>query len=540
MDTEANASAARRTISRLLGKWLHHPLPSAAKVLATCFSGNDTIHKAVARASTFLEGFFVRVEAAGSGVELTGTVAVPESITSAAQLHKFVCEKLGAEPWECNLFVGHGGPEVRSVRMGWSNESEVPASPRDDDNDDAPPDLKQDTRSEQAVLHRKLLEVQLGRLHSAPMTGFDPSIAPVLNAALTSGEPVVLSLTNESYDEHWRMQTKAPKLGAVFGNQGFSGLRSNECATVSPNGQFALVGSGHVSSLCSLRDGTLVRPLYTTGWTDIQMRFLPDSRYFVIGSKHQIHLCDVLDVDRDREIPGLRRLSAMRALAVSSNGRYVARTFCDSSGETGPRVWDLQKWGSFTQYRHPTGEHPSSICFSPDDQYLAGGSTNNGNVSVVLWNVETNVVEKRFELVASSSPGNDDSAGKNDFLHSPLTCLSFSRDGQLLFAAVRDHLLVWRVHDGKLLRDMIWARGTIRAFDVTPDGRYAAVASNVGCEVIQLKPGRAAVSVRSFLEADVVVDVAFASREQFLVVAARKTAHMFDLGDLEAQSSSLP
>lgn len=557
MATDTSPSVARQTSSRLLGKWLHHPLPSAAKVLAACFVGKDAIHNAVGRASKSLEGFFVRVEAAGSGVELTGAISVPESITTVVQLHRFVCEKVGAEAWECSLFVGHDGPEVRSVRVDWSSDSKILACPRGDgkhekdddgDDDDAPPHLNQDARSKPSVLHRKLLEVQLGRSRTAaaPVAGFEPRIVPqaLLDAALTSGEPVVLSLTNESYDENWRMQTKEPGRGAVFHQIGSRGSRSFECATVSPNSQYALVGSPQVSSLLSLRDGKLARPLYTTGWMEVKMCFLPDSRYFVIGSTTEIVLCDVLDVDRDRAIAGLRRLGALSALAVSPNGHLVARTFrassSSSSGATGPCVWNLQKWGTFVQYRHPDGEHTTSVCFSADGQYLAGGSTHNGKASVLLWNIETKAVERRFELAAPSSPGSGGDGGREDyFLYSSPSCLSITRDGQLVFAAVRDHLLVWRFHDGKLLRNMVWEGGAIRAFDVTADGRYVAVVSRVGCEVIKLDPGRAAVSVRSFLEREVVVDVAFASREQFLVVAAAKTAHMFDLGDLEkAQSLS--
>jgi WD40 repeat protein len=169
------------------------------------------------------------------------------------------------------------------------------------------------------------------------------------------------------------------------------------------------------------------------------------------------------------------------ALAVAPEGDVllVSERFpvvFDSGRHTGLKLWDPHKG----EMKRDLGKDKdfdkqmiAAAAFSPDGKILAvgrGGEIDGLNGKVTLLDAATG--KKLREL----TPGHLNGA----------TDIVFHPDGKHLFSSGRDTVVrVWRVDDGKLLRELGQPRGGqfkdwIHAVAVSPDGQWLAAADMAG------------------------------------------------------------
>jgi WD40 repeat protein len=148
----------------------------------------------------------------------------------------------------------------------------------------------------------------------------------------------------------------------------------------------------------------------------------------------------------------------------------------DSGRHTGLKLWDPRNG----EMKRDLGKDKdfdkqmmSAAAFSPDGKILAigrGGEIDGTNGKVTLVDVATG--KKLRELTPGHLNG--------------LTDLVFHPDGKHLFSCGRDTVVrIWRVDDGKLLRELGQPRGGqfkdwIHAVSVSPDGKWLAAADMAG------------------------------------------------------------
>jgi WD40 repeat protein len=159
-----------------------------------------------------------------------------------------------------------------------------------------------------------------------------------------------------------------------------------------------------------------------------------------------VRLKDLYVQGRDEALP--------TTLAFSNDGRFLASGL--SNANMGIMIWNLETGEKTTHITHKYDV--STICFSPDGQFIAGGGTDN---NITIWNASTG--EKINTL-----------SGLNNYV----STIDYSPDGKYIAGAGMDHTCtfkMWNTTTGQMIQSVGNKGPDIMSLHFAPDGQSLAV-----------------------------------------------------------------
>lgn len=160
-----------------------------------------------------------------------------------------------------------------------------------------------------------------------------------------------------------------------------------------------------------------------------------------------VKLKDLYVQGRDEALP--------TTLAFSKNGQYLACGL--SNANQGIIIWNLETGEKTTHISHSADV--STICFSPDGQFIAGGGTDN---NICIWNCASGQKIKTL-------------TGLNGFV----STIDYSPDGKYIAGAGMDYkctFKMWNVSTGEVVQSIDRSGPDIMSVCFAPDGQSLAVA----------------------------------------------------------------
>jgi tRNA A-37 threonylcarbamoyl transferase component Bud32 len=231
---------------------------------------------------------------------------------------------------------------------------------------------------------------------------------------------------------------------------------------VSPNGQFALSGSGGTEidgklvvgsdttiRLWDLESGTEVRKFPGHREPIPALAFSPDGSQFLSGSDD--HTVRLWDVSTGAEI---RRLSGhdhqVRSVTFCSGGHLAA-----SAGSDGTmRLWDLDRGAEVNKFHAHQGSVEVVVC-SPNGHWLATGGKDN---LIRIWDLAA--LRELRQLT-----------GHGFYV----TALRFSPDNHRIVSGSLDGTVrIWDVASGRELYQLLGHRSGVTSLALSADGKLAA------------------------------------------------------------------
>ncbi len=149
-------------------------------------------------------------------------------------------------------------------------------------------------------------------------------------------------------------------------------------------------------------------------------------------------------------------LGSVREAAYSSTGLQIA-----SAGNDGTiRLWNIRDTSNH-QILSANGNGAPSLAFSPNDQYLIGGTTLSSEYSVRVWDLSKGGIESR------SMPGHQWS----------VTSVDFSKDGKFALSGSLDRTIrLWDYEEGKTIQLFYGEADRITAVKFSPKNDFFASA----------------------------------------------------------------
>ncbi|MBD2481174.1 AAA-like domain-containing protein [Planktothrix sp. FACHB-1365] len=240
--------------------------------------------------------------------------------------------------------------------------------------------------------------------------------------------------------------------------------------------------------------------------------FSPDGQYLATASTDKTtNVWHIETEELKTTLKGHR--GWVMSVCFSPNGKYLATASSDKT----IKLWDIheQEWLDNGLYKPGrllyTLRHHSavitSVCFSPDSQYLATASYDQ---TVKLWNIEGNHL-KTFKMDSEC-----------------LTSVCFSFDGQYLAtAAAQEKVEIWNFTGKRLHYFKDYYNYTL-GLCFSPDGKFLATASDdTNVKLWNLQTQRC----KTFIgHSETVMDVCFSPDGQFLATASDdKTAKLWNV-----------
>jgi WD40 repeat protein/uncharacterized caspase-like protein len=254
--------------------------------------------------------------------------------------------------------------------------------------------------------------------------------------------------------------------------------------------------------------GTPSRPPLVTmnAESEIQsLAFSPDGRMLATsGMDQSVYLWDVGSGKRIRELEG--HLDSVKSVAFSPDGRQIA-TAGNGALDNSIRIWDPS---TGRQIRRLAGHESGSnaVAFAPNGRILCSGGSDN---KVKLRDPETGRVLRTVD--------------QGDIVWE----VAFSPDGSLFAGASSEHIRLWKVSTGVLVREIKTGSVLVGGLAFSPDGRTVATAGPNNTAVLY-DVGTGAV-VRSFMgHTEDVRSVALSPDGKLLATGGLdKTARIWDV-----------
>jgi WD40 repeat protein len=280
----------------------------------------------------------------------------------------------------------------------------------------------------------------------------------------TPDRKTLISASNDRTIKYWNAQSKEGESGSVVLN-----ARASEEAEVKKK-KVPMPVQAQVFVQKPSRD--------LTGHADwvLGLSLTPDGKTLISGDdKGQVI---VWDCPAAKEVRRWKIKGWVWGMAISPDGQtaLIAERIplvFDSGSRSGLKLWNVPTGTMKADLGKQNRDRMAAAAYSPDGKWLAacrGGEANGLSGKVTLFDPATG------KTLRETSPGHLDGA----------TDLAFHPDGKHIFSAGRDTLVkIWRLEDGKLVRDLGKSRGGqfkdwICAISISPDGKWLAAADMAG------------------------------------------------------------
>jgi len=213
----------------------------------------------------------------------------------------------------------------------------------------------------------------------------------------------------------------------------------------SPDGQYLLSGSDFLHLWNPFEAKILYKdeysPLGTVSWA-------PDGRKFSSANK-------IIEIDQILPLVSTHsQTTAIHSQAISPDGDLIAAGHSDGQ----IRIWNSQS-GELVSKLPGHADHVLSLAWSPDGSRLASGSYDH---TLRIWNIESG----ETELLIRN--------------HADVRVLSWTSEGNSLFAGVGSHLVVFDSQNGEIINQYENTNSSIHAIDWNSKGAKFAVGSEDG------------------------------------------------------------
>jgi RNA polymerase sigma factor (sigma-70 family) len=214
------------------------------------------------------------------------------------------------------------------------------------------------------------------------------------------------------------------------------------------------------------------------------LAFAPDGRTFATVTSEDSHV-RIWDVDtgQERRALAFKEWAIRGPLAFSADGKRLGLgTTLRSGGEELITIWDLAGGGEPIVIRNAHYTWMGSLAFTPDGTLISAGC----DVRRVPDEAQPVTALPRIRIW---DPGTGRKLRELDPGPGPGTCeAALSRDGKTLVSAHKDHLLVWELASGKVVRSIpIDAMNSVAGrswLTISPDGK--TIAAERGDNTIRL------------------------------------------------------
>jgi WD40 repeat protein len=250
-----------------------------------------------------------------------------------------------------------------------------------------------------------------------------------------------------------------------------------------------------------------------SGMVDVlAMDFDLDGKRLLLGSVPPT-LRDVAIRKTVKTYPGFDGLISPGAVAVSPDGRYVSAAggFFPPKEVRSLLIWELES-GKIACKLEGHHAFPRGAAFSPDSRMLLAGSQDEGTSDLILWDVESCQIIRRFKTdhdttrIAFNADGSQAITGQGGVPElalwdvatgrkirsfvtdqypevAPILDVAFGPDDLTVLGSSLENLYMWDIQSGEILRRYTGHSGGPWSLDISPDGRYVVSASDTG-EVI--------------------------------------------------------
>ncbi len=250
---------------------------------------------------------------------------------------------------------------------------------------------------------------------------------------------------------------RAVDVRLVVGTGNTSGVMA---ISYSPDGLFALSGSGSALKLWEIASGLEIRTFTPKSGLVRSVAFSPDGR-FALGASDGVEMWDIATGEKVRTFSEDKGNISYTSVAFSLDGKYIiaSQFFGDVfvwKADTGERIQTLKSASDKMLNVY-------AVALSPDGLYAASGGSDG---KVRLWNTAGG---KLFYKLSGHSK--------------EIWALTFSADGRFLLSGGKKKIKLWEAATGKLVRTfggLFSSQNHVTALSFSPDGRYALSANGRG------------------------------------------------------------